>query len=291
MTGKTQGLHSKDLFYGGFCEHYAPNLPKVFAQTMNSFFSSPFALLIALCSFILVSGCKPSGEEQVNGMIVKLDQAFLAYKGGDYDQFYELLSETRRTVVYIEPFSGVPDRTNYTARNGRCDLSAIREYHHSLSGDLERMISLMQGKRLSFAEYDLIASSLRLISWDVKQDTTLHSKHETAQYQDCDRYFPGYSDRIEAVDEYTKESLPQWLALYKEIYGRDAIEQAEGLARARQMSDLNNWGGLSEQEKEYFTLGDSEVEACVNAFIGDSAPSAEIASTDDVARLCREGLD
>jgi hypothetical protein len=258
---------------------------------MNSFFFSPFALSVALCSCILVSGCKPSGEEQINGMIVKLDQAFSAYKSGDYDQFYGLVDETLDTVVYIEPFRGVPDGTYYTFRNGRCDLSAIKEYHRILSGDLKSMISLMQGKRLSFAEYNLIASSLSLIAWDVKRDAPLHSNDETTQYQDCDQYFPGYSDRIEEVDEYIKESLPQWLDLYKEIYGRDAIEQAEGFARARQMSDPSNWDGLSEQEKEYFTLGDPEVEACVNAFIGNSAPSAEIASTDDVARLCREGLD
>lgn len=247
--------------------------------------------LIALCSCIMVSACKPSGEEQVNEVIVKLDQAFLAYKGGEYDQFYALMSETNSILVYLEPFKGVPDFSTYTIGNNLCDLGAIKDYHSSLSHILKDMIWVMQGKQLTSGERSLIARTLKDIASAVKRNAPLASQSDIAQRRDCDQYFPGYSERVRAVEEYAKGSLHLWLGLYEETYGRSAVQDAQGFTRARQIMDLNNWNTLSESEKHYFTLGDPEVEKCLSAFIGNKAPSAEVANTDDVARLCRQGLD
>lgn len=258
---------------------------------MRRFFLFPSALLFALSSFVLVSGCKPSGEEQVNDVIQKLDRAFLAYKEGEYDHFYSLMSDTNSTLVYLEPFKGVPDYSTYTIGNNLCDLGAIKDYHRSLSFILEEMIPVMKGKRLSRGEREIIARTLEDIATAVKRDASLASQSDSAQRRDCDRYFPGYSDRVRSVEDYAKASLASWLSHYESIYGMSAIKDAEGFLHVQQVMELNNWDALSKQEKDYFTFGDPEVERCVAGFIGNNAPPSEVASTEDVARLCRQGLN
>lgn len=256
---------------------------------MRHLLRPPKALLIAL-SVLLVSGCKPTLEEEVNEALRQLDLAFIAYKDADYDRFSALMSEAGRPGLFLEPLPGVPEASIFTRRDGRCDLYTLGRYHAVMSSPLEEMLPVLQGTRLTGRERRMAASALEELSRAVKRDL-FDIMGNQDQRRDCDRYFPQYSNRLQAVEDYARASLPSWLAAYEVAYGSNAIEDAKQFSRIDQMMDLGNWGALSPQEKEYFTFGDPEVENCIVAFIDKEAPSPEVANTEGIARLCRQGLD
>ena len=246
---------------------------------------------IVLSSVVALIACtpEPTNVEKMKSVNAGLGEALTAFKQGDYNIYYDKKSSALSVIVLIEPSAELPDFSEYTIKNGICDTHSIMGLYHVLEEYVDPALRLLDGS----GEMDL---GIKLDTAEFLETNALRpiDKYDAKRFKDCNRLIPGFTDQIDDGVEYVKSSLPEWRGVYAERTGETSVAVQSDLRQDRvataRRENLANWDSMSDEERRYFTLGDKEVEDCVAAFIGGSAPDPSIASTTDVSDLCRSGL-
>ncbi len=194
-----------------------------------------------------------------------------------------------RVLTLVEASTDIPKYSAHTIENGICDTASVRGYYQVIEREIDPIVPLMRAT----GEIGLTVKLQAAEFLDGRSRNKLDS-YQWAQFRDCDRIIPGFSQRISSILELAEQSRPEWREIYLERIGNSSAavhqETSDSRAKSSRLENLKNWEFLSEQERNYYTLGDDRVEACISAFVGVNAPDPHIASAGEVAALCRSGL-